>query len=317
MQCLTLPFFGEIEKARSILLAGAGGGFDIFSGLPLYFGLRNLGKQVHLANMSFSPLHRSNGRRLSPTLMEVTADTQGSRDYFPEKYLAQWFVEQGEQIPIYCFDRTGVQPLLVAYQTLIDLLHIDTIILIDGGTDSLMRGDEPGLGTPEEDIASLAAVHLLQLDTKLLVCLGFGIDTFHGVCHAHFLEAVSELSHHGGFLGTWSLTKEMPEVQRYCEATEAVLQAMPSHPSIVSTSILSALAGLFGDIHVTQRTTGSKLFINTLMTLYWCFRVDPIAQRLLYLNDILHTQTSRDMTNAIEQFRDRLPIRKGWGYLPM
>lgn len=317
MQCLTLPFFREIENAQTILLAGAGGGFDIFSGLPLYFGLRNLGKRVHLANLSFSPLFTATGRWLSPALMEVTADTAGRSYYFPEKYLAQWFVTQGEQIPIYCFERTGVQPLLAAYQTLIDLLHIDTIILIDGGTDSLMRGDEPGLGTPEEDIASLAAVHQLQLDTKLLVCLGFGIDTFHGVCHAHFLEAVSELTRHDGFLGTWSLTKEMPEVQRYREATEAVLHAMPSHPSIVSTSILSALAGLFGDIQATQRTADSKLFINVLMTLYWCFRVDSVAQRLLYLNDILHTQTSRDLTSAIERFRDSLPQRKDWVDLPM
>ncbi|MDQ2904066.1 MAG: DUF1152 domain-containing protein [Chloroflexota bacterium] len=158
MQCLTLPSFREIENAQTILLAGAGGGFDIFSGLPLYFGLRNLGKRVHLANLSFSPLFTATGRWLSPALMEVTADTAGRSYYFPEKYLAQWFVTQGEQIPIYCFERTGVQPLLAAYQTLIDLLHIDTIILIDGGTDSLMRGDEPGLGTPEEDIASLAIV---------------------------------------------------------------------------------------------------------------------------------------------------------------
>lgn len=317
MRYLTLPFFQEIEKSRSILLAGAGGGFDIFSGLPLYFGLRNLGKQVHLANLSFSPLFESTGRWLSPALMEVTAHTSGHSLYFPEKYLAQWFETQGEQIPIYCFDRVGVEPLLVAYQTLIDLLHIDTIILIDGGTDSLMRGDEPGLGTPEEDIASLAAVHQLQLDTKLLVCLGFGIDTFHGVCHAHFLEAVSELARHDGFLGTWSLTQEMPEVQRYREATEAVLHTMPFHPSIVSTSILSALAGLFGDIQVNQRTVGSKLFINILMTLYWCFRVDSVARRLLYLNDILHTQTSRDLTSAIERFRDTLPKRKDWVNLPM
>jgi len=58
--------------------------------------------------------------------MEVTADTQSRSDYFPEKYLAQWFVTQGEPTPIYCFDRTGVQPLLMAYQTLIDLLHVDT-----------------------------------------------------------------------------------------------------------------------------------------------------------------------------------------------
>src|SRR5690349_7668005 len=112
MQCLTPPFFGEIEKAQSILIAGAGGGFDIFCGLPLHFGLRNLGKQVHLANLSFSPLHMSNGRWLSPTLMEVTAKTQGSNRYFPERYLAQWFATQGEQISIYCFERTGVQPLL-------------------------------------------------------------------------------------------------------------------------------------------------------------------------------------------------------------
>jgi hypothetical protein len=317
MHCLTLPFFQELENAQSILLAGAGGGFDIFSGLPLYFGLRNLGKQVHLANLSFSPLSTATGRRLSSALMEVTADTQGKSLYFPEKYLAQWFVAQGEHIPIYCFERTGVQPLLTAYQTLVDLLHVDTIILIDGGTDSLMRGDEPGLGTPEEDIASIAVVHQLQIATKLLVCLGFGVDAFHGVCHAHFLEAVSDLAQRNGFLGTWSLTNNMPEVQRYREATEAVLATMSFHPSIVSTSILSALAGLFGDIQMNERTAGSQLFINVLMTLYWCFRVDPIAQRLLYLDKILHTQTSREMRHAIEQFRAALPTKKAWIDLPM
>ncbi len=316
MHYLTLPFFKEIEQAQSILLVGAGGGFDIFCGLPLYFGLRDQGKRVHLANVSFSPLFSATGRRLSPVLMEVTAETQGNRRYFPEMYLARWFAAQGEQIPIYCFERTGVQPLLAAYQTLIDLLHVDAIILIDGGTDSLMRGDEPGLGTPEEDIASIAAVHQLPLAHKLLLCLGFGIDTFHGVCHAYFLEAVAELTRQHAFLGTWSLTQEMPEVQRYRQATEAVLQAMPAHPSIVSTSILNALEGLFGDVHSTGRTAGSTLFINALMTLYWCFRLDPVAQRVLYLDDILHTKTIRDLTFAIEQFRATLPTTKSWINLP-
>jgi hypothetical protein len=316
MYYLTLPFFKEIEQAQSILLAGAGGGFDIFCGLPLYFGLRDQGKQVHLANVSFSPLFSATGRRLSPTLMEVTAETQGNRRYFPEMYLASWFAAQGEQVPIYCFERTGVQPLLTAYQTLIDLLHVDAIILIDGGTDSLMRGDEPGLGTPEEDIASIAAVHQLPLTHKLLLCLGFGIDTFHGVCHAYFLEAVAELTRQHAFLGTWSLTQEMPEVQRYRQAVEAVLHAMPAHPSIVSTSILAALEGLFGDVHSTGRTAGSTLFINALMTLYWCFRLDPVAQRVLYLDAILHTQTIRDLTFTIEQFRTTLPATKSWINLP-
>ena len=39
---LRLPFFDELELAENILIAGAGGGYDIFCGLPLYFGLRAL-----------------------------------------------------------------------------------------------------------------------------------------------------------------------------------------------------------------------------------------------------------------------------------
>lgn len=317
MSYLTLPFFQELEQAESVLLAGAGGGFDIFCGLPLYFGLCEMGKQVHLANLSFSRLDQASGRWLSPTLMEVTATTQGNPHYFPEKYLSEWFRAQGETVSVYCFEPTGVQPLLTAYQVLVDELQVDTIIVIDGGTDSLMRGDEPDLGTPQEDIASIVAVRQLSVARKLLVCLGFGIDRYHGVCHAYFLEAVSALIKGGGFLGTWSLTREMPEVQRYRAATEAVLQAMPAHPSIIATSILAALAGLFGDVHMTKRTANSKLFVNALMTLYWCFHLDLVAERLLYREHVLPTQTYQELTAVIENFRQTLPAVKNWLDLPM
>ncbi len=41
-------------------------------------------------------------------------------------------------------------------------MHIDCVILVDGGTDSLMRGDEKQLGTPTEDMTSIAAVSMLD-----------------------------------------------------------------------------------------------------------------------------------------------------------
>jgi hypothetical protein len=82
-------------------VAGAGGGFDLFCGLPLYFGLRAAGRQVHLANLSFSALGSSTARQLSSALFEVTADTGRGRSYFPEYYLCQWFRAQGEEVPIY------------------------------------------------------------------------------------------------------------------------------------------------------------------------------------------------------------------------
>jgi len=42
MQFLNLPFLAELEPAETIPLARAGGGFDIFCGLPLYFGLQDV-----------------------------------------------------------------------------------------------------------------------------------------------------------------------------------------------------------------------------------------------------------------------------------
>jgi hypothetical protein len=72
------------------------------------------------------------------------------------------------------FERTGVKPILTGYGALVEHLSLDTDTLIDGGTDSLMRGGESGLGTPQEDIVSITAVHELEVERKFLTCLGLG-----------------------------------------------------------------------------------------------------------------------------------------------
>jgi hypothetical protein len=316
MQLLNLPLFSELNTAETILLAGAGGGFDIFCGLPLYFSLKAMGKTVYLANLSFSNLP-DDEMRLSPSLLKVTADTPCPRNYFPERHLATWFRQQGEETPIYCFERTGFKPLLASYQALVKELDVDTIVLIDGGTDSLMKGDEIGLGTPHEDIASIAAIDELTCARKLMVCLGFGIDRYHGVCHAHVLAGIAELIQSGGFLGTFSLLQEMPEVQKYKAASEYVFQAMPNDISIVTSSILSALAGNYGDYHATPRTKGSKLWINPLMSLYWCFRLPQVARRIIYLDLVKQTNTYSDLLFSIEGLQSRRTNFRAWENMPI
>jgi hypothetical protein len=110
----------------------------------------------------------------------------------------------------------------------------------------------------------------------------------------------------GGFIGAFSLLKEMTEVKQYMEAVEAVFAEMPSHPSIVCSSIVSAIEGHYGDYHKTARTknSGSALWINPMMTLYWCFRLSPVARRILYLDRIKQSQTIWHVLKAIECYRD-------------
>lgn len=320
MDFLRIPFFDAVRDAKTVLLAGAGGGYDIYSAVPLYVGLKAAGKTVHLANLSFTSLHEIPGTAPTDTLVTVTPETEGPR-YFPELHLSRWLHEtRGETVPIHCFARTGVAPIRRAYQKLAQQLGpVDALILVDGGTDSLMRGDESGLGTPEEDMASLcAADELKSVPIKLLVCLGFGVDFFHGVCHAQFLEAVADLTREGAFLGAWSVTPDMPEAIAYREAVDWVTRAMPFHPSIVSSSIASAVEGRFGNYHTTKRTEGSRLFINPLMTLYWAFQLEPVVRRNLYLHELRDLESYREVTAAIELFRYQIQDKvKPWQELPM
>ena len=307
---LTLPLQHELSQAKTVLLAGCGGGFDVFSGLPLYFALTDAGKTVHLANLTFSNIPPFAGRRLCAEVVEVAHDANGMSSYFPEKHLAKWFHNQGRDVNVWAIERFGPAAVARAYRALANELKPDTVLLVDGGTDSLMRGDESGLGTPVEDISSIAAVHALEdVERKLHVCLGFGIDHFHKVSHVDVLEAIAAIAREGGYLGALSLTRDMPEVERFVDAVNFVQERTPGRPSIVCSSIISAIEGQFGDHHATTRTAGSELFINPLMAIYFAFRVEALARRILYLDQIRHIESFFQTELAIARFRASIPDR--------
>lgn len=309
MDQLALP--RALRDARRVLVAGAGGGFDVYAGLPLYFALKREGKDAFLANLTFTYLGGTDARFLTPSLAIVGPRTDGPTDYFPERTLARFLAEhRGEEDAlVYTLDKTGVEPAIDAYTHLVRHLDVDAVVLVDGGTDILMRGDEAGLGTPCEDMVSLAAVNALDdVPTRLVACVGFGIDAFHGVCHAHFLENVAALVEEGAFLGSQALLPAMPEVRSYLDAV-AHAEAHTRHPSIVNASIASAIEGKFGDYHRTSRTGTSTLFINPLMSLLWSFDLPAVARHSLYLPSLRGTHGIFDVMARIDAFRKTVAHR--------
>ncbi|MFB7471205.1 DUF1152 domain-containing protein [Kitasatospora sp. NPDC056184] len=306
------PLITRLLAAERILIAGAGGGFDVYAGLPLALALRAAGKEVHLANLSFSALDALPADVWQePDLALVGPDTPAPEGYFPERTLARWLRLHRMPAEVWAFPRTGVRPLRAAYRALTDRLGIDAVLLVDGGTDILMRGDESGLGTPEEDMASLAAVAgLTGIPERLVACLGFGIDAHHGVNHSLVLENLAALDRAGGYLGAFSVPRDSREGALYLDAVEHARAAFPEHPSIVQGSVAAALRGEFGDVRFTARTKDSRLFVNPLMTLYFGVTVEALAAEHRYLDRIERTVLMRQISSVIAEFQDSLPARR-------
>ncbi len=295
-------FVKKILDSKCVLLAGAGGGFDIFCGLPIYFALKELGIPVHLSNLSFSFRHGEiTGTRHGANIVEVTAGSFGNEYFFPEGYLAKWFDRKRIRQSIYCFRPCGPPALFDSYKLLQQKLGFDTVVLVDGGVDSILRGDEAKIGTPLEDMCSLVAVNQLTLKNKLIVCLGFGAET--DVTSSHALETLAELMGKNAFLGATCLEAEMPEVKRFKEATEFVFYEMRGYESVILSSVLSSLEGKYGDHHRTRRTVGSELWINPLMPIYWGFDAELVAANIRYYEQLKDVKTIEQVSEVIKAYR--------------
>ncbi|MEU5882698.1 hypothetical protein [Spirillospora sp. NPDC047279] len=61
---------------------------------------------------------------------------------------------------------------------------------------------------------------------------------------------------------------------------------------------------MFGDGRFADRTSGSELFINPLMALYFSVDLDGLARHNPYLDRIEDTRQIRQIATIIEDFRD-------------
>ena len=211
--------------------------------------------------------------------------------------------------------RGGVRQVRACFRELVRRLDIDAIVLADGGTDILTRGDESGLGTPEEDMTTLAAVARLDVPERLVVSLGFGVDAHHGVCGAHVLENIAELQRHGAYLGALSIPSDSSVARRYLDAV-AHARADTERPSIVNESVAAALRGDFGDVPVDERTATGELFVNPLMAVYLSFDLVGLARQVRYLDRLEGAGSLFEVAARISEFRDEHEARRPWRTYP-
>lgn len=226
--------------------------------------------------------------------------------YFPEYRLAKSLNEYNITVPIYCFNGTGIKQLTEAYNEVINVHNIDTIVLVDGGTDSLMTGIEvdnngnEALGTPFEDISSIVAVSNSNVPNKFLYTLGFNIDQFHGVTDENYLMNTAELIKQGYFIGAYMLSKNNKSTKRYID----VFMKCDPENSIVNSHVISAIQGEYGDhceSWLKRRIGGSKQHVHPLMALYWVYQLDGIYKNLKYdVNKLKETVDETEISQLLK-----------------
>lgn len=196
-------------------------------------------------------------------------------------------------------------PLRRAYEFLVRTLEIDAVVLIDGGIDSLLRGDETSLGTPAEDYASLAAVHSLPVAMKILACIDFGAELRDGICHGQVLERVAEVAAAGGLPGMWPLVASTVAAQRYVDGASYIADRQRhQHGSHIHSVVRWSLDGTFG-------ARGGHVCVSPLASVYWFFSARAVAESNLILEHIQETRTLWEIAAMIEAVRKTITINCG------
>ena len=130
-------------------------------------------------------------------------------------------------------------------------------------------------------------------------------------------ESISKLTELDAFLGTCSLTKRMSVYQGYEDALLFVQSRPAQEPSVINSSVISAVQGKYGNFHLTSKTNGSQLSISPLMPIYWFFELPAIARRNLLFNELRYTDTRTDayrgFLKARRTFAHRKPSKNALG----
>jgi len=296
----------EVAMPGQAIIAGCGGGYDVFGGLPLYSQIVKQGSLTPIL-VSFSFVNRElllqRGVELIDHFYAVRPgpmDIDASTTYFPEWHLARQL-----GVTVYAFDMGAtVRDLIRGYEHLMRLHpKIIRIFLIDGGCDVLLTGHETGLGTPVEDMIHLKAVMELEIPHKTLLAVGVNIDVADGVVFEELIQRLEDLQQRNILCSKWVLTKEDPTVIFYMETLS---QCRPQD-TIAQSLIVEAIKGSRGNVipkHLEARIDkrredgGSTIDLSELTCTLHEFDLMAVGREVGYL-DLIDPDMNRDEVDAL------------------
>lgn len=309
-------WFNFCERSN-ILILGIGGGFDICGSAVLFdevsFTTERTKAEHAKGNWETREEHTSHFASINGSIQLVekfNSNNTKSKKAIPEANFYNHIRSLGMcDSNVYALPRCGVKMMVKLLQDIVTENNITKIVLVDGGVDSLMHGDEDGTGTILEDTVSLIAAMELKLPS-ILMCIGFGCELEEGVGHYRALENIAELTKANAFYGVQSIldiNHNLNTYQKTCEATWKDYRKSHIH-----TKVISAANGRFGEDNmydgVDPRIIDAKneVFISPLMNMIWYFDPKAVVERNKLTKYLKNTTTSTDVLMVYRQMIDTL-----------
>eukprot|EP01064_Diplonema_japonicum_P038475 TRINITY_DN9352_c0_g1_i1.p1 TRINITY_DN9352_c0_g1~~TRINITY_DN9352_c0_g1_i1.p1 ORF type:complete len:552 (+),score=58.75 TRINITY_DN9352_c0_g1_i1:97-1656(+) len=163
-----------VPETKNVIIIGCGGGFDFVQAMLLYPELKKMGKNITIVSNSFTDIGAFHADD-APIVWEsdethvktITAKSQHpSPKYLPEVHLCTFldstYPEEAPHSLYGCNATKWSVPGLTSFlQYICSERKIGAVVTLDGGADSLLRGDEGALGHPIEDTVTVGAVAAL------------------------------------------------------------------------------------------------------------------------------------------------------------
>lgn len=320
-QPLPKSLAGCVEACRDgvVVLAGCGGGCDVYGTALLLHHLRGVAQQVILINLTFTSeelletygqrvtphLHRIEpGVYFSPTTSEQQQETNHDPYYFPEALFAN-AVHQ----PVYALSRHAtVRQIVRAYGQLhpsCPLLR--AISLTDGGCDVLLTGDETGLGTPAEDMLHLRAVADVPAQHKAIVSVGANVDCGHGVVPGELdqrLETLQNNTGGGAVLFREFLSLDRDDAAYYHRVVSKCLPAWTVTHSLVKAAI-EGHRGTYTENVDFEKSGRSIVPITDLTATLYGFHLKAVASQVRYLSSLKPSSDMLSVCQAVQAHRSQ------------
>jgi len=283
--------------SSNIILAGCGGGYDVFCTIPLFY--KNIKKNKIIVSLSFTDekyllnlTKKNEVTKLHNNLFLIDAKKikNVTNNYFPEYYLSKHL----NHVVYIILKETTINEIIKAYNIIIhNSKRINELYLVDGGCDLLLSGNESDLATPVEDMMHLSAVRYLPITNKYACAIGMPCDCI-DLKKSELINRLDDLSNILVYQKIWSLKDE--NVNKYYQ----IVNKSRIDKTVVNSLICSALEGKTGYYLPEQlkyRLSKNNVEIDELMVTFVQFDLIKLSHTISYL-DLLNRDDNTDKIDS-------------------